>query len=77
MFRSSSVVLPSAKQVRGHYRSGASLREMVTAAERDVILRALEDNAGHVSRTAETLQIERSHLYKKMRALGIDPKNIH
>jgi len=26
-----------------------------------------------VKRTAEELGLERSHLYKKMRALGIDP----
>jgi DNA-binding NtrC family response regulator len=67
-------VLPAAKAVQGHYRAGASLRDMLLAAERDVILRALEDCEGHVSRTAAALQLERSHLYKKMRSLGIDPR---
>jgi DNA-binding NtrC family response regulator len=67
-------VIPSAKAVQSHYRAGVSLREMLLAAERDLILRALEDCGGHVSRTATALQIERSHLYKKMRGLGIDPR---
>ena len=66
--------LPAVKQVKSAYRDGASLREMVSAAERDVILRALEQHDHHVSRTAAALQIERSHLYKKMRSLGIDPR---
>ncbi|MCA9667888.1 MAG: sigma-54-dependent Fis family transcriptional regulator [Myxococcales bacterium] len=68
------VIVPSAQSGAGHYRRGASLREMVAAAERDIIVGALEDNDAHVSRTAEALAIERSHLYKKMRALGIDPR---
>ena len=29
---------------------------------------------GHISNTAKDLQLERSHLYKKMRALGINPR---
>jgi DNA-binding NtrC family response regulator len=64
--------LPGVKPVRGAYRKGVSLKDMVTAAEREIVLGALEANAGQVSRTAAELQIERSHLYKKMRALGID-----
>jgi transcriptional regulator of acetoin/glycerol metabolism len=32
---------------------------------------ALEANDHHVSNTARELQLERSHLYKKMRALGL------
>jgi len=38
------------------------------------VLRALEHHGGHVTRTAADLQLERSHLYKKMRALGIRGK---
>jgi two-component system nitrogen regulation response regulator NtrX len=49
---------------------------MMATAERDMILRALEANSGQVSRTASELQVERSHLYKKMRSLGIDPKSV-
>ena len=66
--------LPSIKAAADTYRKGASLKEMVSAAEREVILRALKENESHVARTAADLGVERSHLYKKMRALGIDPR---
>jgi two-component system nitrogen regulation response regulator NtrX len=52
----------------------ASLVEVRQAAERDYILRKLEDCGGNVSRAAEALGLERSNLYKKMRALGIAPR---
>jgi DNA-binding NtrC family response regulator len=55
----------------GHFRPGMPLEEMVREAERDLVLRALEHYQGHVTRTAEGLGLERSHLYKKMKALGI------
>ncbi len=41
--------------------------------ERDYILRALSTHRGNISRTAEALGVERSHLYRKMRAFGIGP----
>ncbi len=47
------------------------LREMLEEAERDLIQRALEHRDGHVTKTAADLGLERSHLYKKMRALGL------
>jgi len=47
------------------------LRQMVDSAERDLIEQALRFRGGHVTRTAADLGLERSHLYKKMRALGI------
>ena len=49
----------------------SSLREARAAYERDYILRKLEENHGNVSRTAEVLGLERSHLYRKMKSLGI------
>jgi two-component system, NtrC family, nitrogen regulation response regulator NtrX len=42
--------------------------------ERDYILRALSANDGNMSRTAESLGVERSNLYKKMRGFGIAPR---
>jgi DNA-binding NtrC family response regulator len=54
-----------------HFRPETPLREMVEAVERDLITRALEFREGHVTKTAADLGLERSHLYKKMRALGI------
>ncbi|HEY6292120.1 MAG TPA: sigma-54 dependent transcriptional regulator [Terriglobia bacterium] len=48
-----------------------SLQEARAAYERDYILRKLEESSGNVSRTAEVLGLERSHLYRKMKSLGI------
>ena len=39
--------------------------------ERDYIVRALATQRGNISRTAEVLGVERSNLYRKMRAFGI------
>jgi two-component system nitrogen regulation response regulator NtrX len=41
--------------------------------EKQYILRALAHQHGNMSRTAELLGVERSNLYKKMRAFGIMP----
>ena len=49
----------------------STLQEARENYERDYILRKLEANKGNVSRTAEALGLERSHLYRKMRSLGI------
>jgi len=49
----------------------SSLQEVREAAERDYIQIKLEEARGNISRAAELLGLERSHLYKKMRALGI------
>jgi two-component system nitrogen regulation response regulator NtrX len=51
-----------------------SLHDVRQNAERDYILRKLDETGGNVSRTAEALGLERSNLYKKMRALGIAPR---
>ena len=49
----------------------SSLQEARSAYEREYILRKLEENHGNVSRAAEALGLERSHLYRKMKSLGI------
>ena len=51
-----------------------SLQEVREAAEREYILKKLEEAKGNVTRTAELLGLERSNLYRKMRSLGIAPK---
>jgi two-component system, NtrC family, nitrogen regulation response regulator NtrX len=51
-----------------------SLQDVREAAERDYILRKLEETKGNVTRAAEALGLERSHLYRKMKALGIAAK---
>jgi DNA-binding NtrC family response regulator len=55
----------------GYYEPGRPLKEMLEDAERDLVLRSLEHNKGHITNTAADLGLERSHLYKKMKALGI------
>ncbi|HOK46216.1 MAG TPA: helix-turn-helix domain-containing protein, partial [Bryobacteraceae bacterium] len=52
----------------------ASLQEVREAAEREYILKKLDETNGNVSRAAELLGLERSNLYRKMKALGIVPK---
>ncbi len=64
------------------YRGGArstgdfsSLHQARAAYERDYILKKLDENQGSVSRTAEVLGLERSHMYRKMKVLGITVKD--
>lgn len=52
----------------------ASLHDVKEAAEREYILRKLEETGGNVTRTAELLGLERSHLYRKMKSLRIVAK---
>jgi two-component system nitrogen regulation response regulator NtrX len=49
------------------------LHEARERFERDYILRALAGQQGNISRTADALGVERSNLYRKMRAFGIAP----
>src|SRR5262245_29179143 len=49
------------------------LHEARDRFERDYILRALAGQQGNISRTADSLGVERSNLYRKMRAFGIAP----
>jgi two-component system nitrogen regulation response regulator NtrX len=49
----------------------ASLRDGKEAYEREYILKKLAECDGNVARTAREMDIDRSHLYRRMRALGI------
>jgi two-component system nitrogen regulation response regulator NtrX len=51
----------------------ATLHEARAAYEREFILRKLEENQWNMTRTAAAIGLERSHLYRKMKALGISP----
>lgn len=51
-----------------------SLQEVRESVEREYILKKLEETSGNVTRTAELLGLERSNLYRKMKTLGIGPK---
>ncbi len=52
----------------------ASLQEVRESAEREFIVRKLEETKGNVTRAAEQLGLERSNLYRKMKTLGIAAK---
>ena len=52
----------------------STLHQARSAYERDYILKKLDEHHGNISRTAEVLGLERSHLYRKMKTLGIAVK---
>jgi two-component system nitrogen regulation response regulator NtrX len=49
----------------------SSLQQARDAYERDYILKKIEEARSNISHAAELLGLERSHLYRKMKALGI------
>jgi DNA-binding NtrC family response regulator len=56
---------------KGLYRKGVAFRTLAEEAERAILEEALADHGGQMAATARTLDLERSHLYKKARALGL------
>ena len=69
------VPLPRARRPAERATEGyGSLQEVRSAVERDYILKKLDETGGNVTRAAELLGLERSNLYRKMKALGITPK---
>jgi DNA-binding NtrC family response regulator len=52
-----------------------ALRDLVDGFEREVIRERLRRHAGHVTNAARSLDLERSHLYKKCRALGLEVRD--
>jgi two-component system nitrogen regulation response regulator NtrX len=52
----------------------STLQQAREAYERDYILKKLDECHGNISRAAESLGLERSHLYRKMKTLGISVK---
>ena len=51
------------------------LREAREQFEREYLVFKLGEAGGSVGKLAETVGMERTHLYRKLRALGIDPKS--
>lgn len=51
--------------------SFSTLQQARDAYERDYILKKVEEARNNISRAAELLGLERSHLYRKMKTLGI------
>jgi len=52
--------------------AGLSLKEAKERLERDLIEAALDKHDGNVTRAARELGLERTHLHKRMKALGIE-----
>jgi DNA-binding NtrC family response regulator len=52
------------------------LREAREQFEREYLTYQLSQTGGSVGKLAETVGMERTHLYRKLRALGIDPKAV-
>jgi DNA-binding NtrC family response regulator len=61
----------SAPSPSGLYRPGVPFRVLSEEAERTILTEALEQNGGQMAATARALGLERSHLYKKAKALGL------
>ncbi len=59
------------RTTNGNREEFSTLQQAREAYERDYILKELDRCHGNVSRAAESLGLERSHLYRKMKALGI------
>lgn len=64
--------IPSLRETKADYESFKTLREAREQFEKDFILAKLQKNNWNVSKTADNLEIERSNLHKKIKALGIE-----
>jgi DNA-binding NtrC family response regulator len=60
-----------AAKATGIFRPGVPFRVLVEEAERQIVQEALAQHGGQMAATARALDLERSHLYKKARALGL------
>jgi two-component system nitrogen regulation response regulator NtrX len=70
-FLDQGIATPAAQVAVGAER--LTLHEARERFERDLILQTLAEQQGNMSRTAEVLGVERSNLYRKMRAFGVAP----
>ncbi|MFO0568248.1 MAG: sigma-54 dependent transcriptional regulator [Polyangiaceae bacterium] len=59
----------------GLYRPGVPFRVLVDEAERTILEEAMAHHGGQMAATARALGLERSHLYKKAKALGLRGKD--
>lgn len=64
--------LPSIAQPGNPARS---LRDARQEFEREFILKTLKENDWNISRTAQVLGVERSHLHRKIKSYGIDARD--
>jgi DNA-binding NtrC family response regulator len=59
------------RTAEGLYRPGVPFRVLVEESERAILDEALRHHEGQMAATARALGLERSHLYKKCKALGL------
>ena len=59
----------------GLYRAGVPFKVLVEEAERTILKEATQHHGGQMAATARALGMERSHLYKKCKALGLRDKS--
>ncbi len=66
-------VLPGGRPApAGAVPAEGALRDLVDDFEREVVRERLRLHGGHVTNAARSLDLERSHLYKKCRQLGLE-----
>jgi two-component system nitrogen regulation response regulator NtrX len=65
-----------AHDAKSQTQSNSSLRRAKSDFERGFILDKLEENDWNVSKTADVIGLERSHLYRKLKTFDIDPKRL-
>jgi len=56
---------------QGLYRSSVPYKTLVEEAERSILEEAISAHGGQMAATARALGLERSHLYKKLKGLGM------
>lgn len=75
LFLGNAPLLPLPTQPAGHgYRHIASFKEARRQFEREYLQAKLQENDGNISKTAELIGMERSHLHKKVKALDVTIK---
>ncbi len=53
----------------------ATFREARAEFEKDYLVKKIQENGGNISKTAETIGLERSYLHRKIKAYGIESDN--
>ena len=53
-----------------------SLKKILGMSRREYLEHQIRQTGGSMSKIAARVGMERTHLYRKMRALGIDPKRV-
>lgn len=64
--------IPFYKETKMDFYNYKTIKEAREQFEKDFILKKLQENNWNISKTAEDLEIERSNLHRKIKALGIE-----